>query len=242
MEHLHRDGADPLLALGDPPVARIARILREQRQRSLIGADRPVRPPARGDPCLRLGRRPLPRPAAGECSELADQPLPLADQPHAQPPGLLLAPPAPASPPAAPPPAGPAPRRPRRPAPAAPGVPPQRVPLPTCARSINRPPNATDPDATSCHPAQPGAGNPETAACPAPATPRQAADGDPQPLRHRPHAARGMMHLMQLRALLRSVAVVWRRSWSRIGRRFARIAMRSNDRARFRGSTSARSR
>ena len=168
VEHLHRHRPGPLLALADPPVAGIAHVVQEQRQRPLIRADRRMRPPARGHPRLGLRRRPLPRPAAGERRELAHHPLPLADQPGRQPARLLLAPP---------------PRqhllqqhRPRRnrhrairsnqrqrPPPC-----PHPVPLRACARCINRSPSPTDLDATSCHPAQPGASNPWSTACPAP--------------------------------------------------------------------------
>src|SRR5205814_2125073 len=73
-EHLHRHRPGALLALGHPPVAGIAHVLQEQRQR----------------------------------------------------------------PPPSPPP----------------------VPLRACTRCINRSPSPTDLDATSCHPAQPGASNP----------------------------------------------------------------------------------
>ena len=94
MAHLHRTRADLLLALGDPPVPRIARVAEERRQRALIRADRRMRPPARGDPLLDLRRRPLPRPRPGELGEPAHQPDPPVDQRAGQPPGGLLPPPA----------------------------------------------------------------------------------------------------------------------------------------------------
>ena len=176
MKYLYRHRAGPLLALGHPAIPRVARILQEQHQRPLVGADRRVRPPARGHPRLCLRRRPLPRPAAGERGELADQALPLADQPRrsAAGPAAGAASP-PASPPAAPPPARPAPPPSAATSASVPRRAPTTGPLPAGTRCINQPPSATDLDATSCHPAQPGTGNPVTTACPAPATRRQAA-------------------------------------------------------------------
>ena len=180
-------GAGPLLALGDPAIARIAHVLQEQRQRPLIRADRRMRPPARGDPRLGLRRRPLPRPAAGERGELADQPLPLADQPDrsAAVPAAAAAT-RPASPPAAPP------RRDRR----RPVRRDQRQRPPPCPHPA---PSAHAPGASTGHPPQPirmphpgiqrnqrrePRNHRVSRAPPAP----QATPVKPQPLRRRPHA------------------------------------------------------
>ncbi len=86
-----RRQADPLLALGDPAIPRVARVVTEHSDRALVVAHRRVRPATGGDPALQLRRRPRPRPAAAGRLETAHHPFPAVDQRRAQPAADLLA-------------------------------------------------------------------------------------------------------------------------------------------------------
>lgn len=81
----------PLLALGDPPVTRIAHVVQEPADRVLVGPHRRVRPPVGGHPRLELRFTPRPRPALRELHEPAHHPLAIQDRRPSQPARQLLA-------------------------------------------------------------------------------------------------------------------------------------------------------
>ena len=163
VERLDRNSAHPLLTLGHPPVAPIAGIVQEQAQRALIGPGRRVRPPARGQPRLRLRRRPLPRPACRWTRRTGARSAPAcrsAARSAAWPAAGAAT--RPASPRTTPAPAKPAQLPPRRPASAHPAVPPPQLLSRKHARCISQSASATRTGATSWHPAQPGRQEPRS--------------------------------------------------------------------------------
>jgi hypothetical protein len=91
---LGRDRPHPLGARLHPPVARVTHVVQEHRNRSLVVADRRVRPATLGHPGLDVLGPPIPRPRVTEGLEAAHHSLPETSDGRAQPARRVLAPPA----------------------------------------------------------------------------------------------------------------------------------------------------